>query len=167
MGVFIYPCKIKEKISDIVHGEEYNELLEKYEEMGEEILSLERMNEYDDFISPFEEGIYTYEGGGKYDVDFSYGGNMDFLTQLERMGEDNDDCNAFSTTLSASGIDNCISYTTAEEMLAEFEKYKDKAEQHFIKWSDDDYGEYMWHAYNRYMEVLKECVEIKGVVRYH
>lgn len=167
MGVFIYPCKIKEKISDIVYGEDYNKLLEKYEEMGEEILPLEGMNEYNDFISPFEEGIYTYESSGKHFIDLSYSSNIDFLQQLERIGEDNGNRNAFSVTLSESGIDNCISYTTAEKMLAEFEKYKGEAEKHFVEQSDNDYGEYMWNIYNRYIEVLKDCIEIKGVVRYH
>ena len=32
---------------------------------------------------------------------------------------------------------------------------------------DDDYGEFLWNIYKRYMEVLQECVELKGIVRYN
>ena len=170
MGVFIYPCKIKEKVSGLVSNEEMGALYEKYDALKEEIVVLENTNKYDDFVSPFEEGVYTYETeSGHADVDISYGTYGDFLQGLENLsdGEDVDCYHSFSTTISASGIDNCISYKVAEEMLEEFKQWEIQAERYFLKDDDDDYGEFLWGIYKRYMEVLQECVELKGIVRYH
>ena len=164
MGVFIYPCKIKEKVSGLVSSEEMDVLYEKYDALKEEIVVLENTSRNDDFVSPFEEGVYTYETeSGHADVDISYGTYGDFLQGLENLSDKED---AFSTTISASGIDNCISYKVAEEMLDEFKQWEIQAERYFLK-DDDDYGEFLWGIYKRYMEVLHECVELKGIVRYH
>lgn len=164
MGVFIYPCKIKEKVSGLVSSEEMDALYEKYDALKEEIVVLENTSSNDDFVSPFEEGVYTYETeSGHADVDISYGTYGDFLQGLENLSDEED---AFSTTISASGIDNCISYKVAEEMLEEFKQWEIQAERYFLK-DDDDYGEFLWGIYKRYMEVLQECVELKGIVRYH
>lgn len=164
MGVFIYPCKIKEKVSGLVSNEEMDALYEKYDAIKEEIVVLENTSRYDDFVSPFEEGVYTYETeSGHADVDISYETYGDFLQGLKKLSDEE---NAFSITISASGIDNCISYKVAEEMLEEFKQWEIQAERYFLK-DDDDYGEFLWGIYKRYMEVLQECVELKGIVRYH
>lgn len=164
MGVFIYPCKIKEKVSGLVSSEEMDALHEKYDALKEEIVVLENTSRNDDFVSPFEEGVYTYETeSGHADVDISYGTYRYFLQGLENLSDEED---AFSTTISASGIDNCISYKVAEEMLEEFKQWEIQAERYFLK-DDDDYGEFLWGIYKRYMEILQECVELKGIVRYH
>lgn len=167
MGVLIYPCKIKEKVSGLVSNEEIDALYEKYDELKEEIVVLEHTNEYYNFVSPFEDGVYTCDRGHT-DVYMGYGTYGDFLQGLENLSEEEDvDCyHAFSTTISASGVDNCISYKVAEEMLEEFKKWEIQAEKYFLNY-DDDYGEFLWNIYKRYMEVLQECVELKGIVRYN
>ena len=165
MGVFIYPCKIKEKVCGLVSNEEMNALYEKYDALKEEILVLENKSKYDDFISPFEEGVYTYDGGQSH-ISISYGTYGDFLQRLENLADNADTFHAFSTTISASGIDNCVSYKVAEEMLEEFGKMETKAEKHFVKGEFDEYGKFLWNVYKRYMEVLQECIEIKGIVQY-
>lgn len=169
MGVFIYPCKIKEKVSGLAKtDEEMYALYAKYDALNEEIVVLENTSKYDDFISPFEEGVYTYETESGYaDIHISYGTYSDFLQRLEDFREVVDDWHAFETTISASGIDNCISYKVAEEMLEEFKQYQEQAEKYFIEDDNDDYGEFLWGRYNDYMDILQECVELKGIVRYH
>lgn len=167
MGVLIYPCKIKEKVSGLVSNEEIDALYEKYDAFKEEIVVLEHTNEYYNFASPFEDGVYTCDRGHT-DVDMCYGTYGDFLQGLENLSEEEDvDCyHAFSTTISASGVDNCISYKVAEKMLEEFKQWEIQAKKYFLKY-DDDYGEFLWNIYKRYMEVLQECVELKGIVRYN
>lgn len=167
MGVLIYPCKIKEKVSGLVSNEEIDALYEKYDALKEEIVVLEHTNEYYNFVSPFEDGVYTCDRGHT-DLDMGYGTYGDFLQGLDNLSDEEDvDCYfAFSTTISASGVDNCISYKVAEKMLEEFKQWEIQANKYFLKY-DDDYGEFLWNIYKRYMEVLQECVELKGIVRYN
>ena len=165
MGVFIHPCKIKEKVCGLVSNEEIDALYEKYDDLNEDILVLENTSKYDDFISPFEEGVYTYDGGHTY-IGISYSTYGDFLQQLENLADVTNDIHSFSTTISASGIDNCVSYKVAEEMLGEFKQMEAKAEKYLIKDVSDEYGKFLWNIYKRYMEVLQECIDIKGIVQY-
>ena len=167
MGVLIYPCKIKEKVSGLVSNEEIDALYEKYDELKEEIVVLYHTNEYYNFVSPFEDGVYTCDRGHT-DVAMGYGTYGDFLQGLDNLSDEEDvDCYfAFSTTISASCVDNCISYKVAEKMLEEFKQWEIQAKKYFLKY-DDDYGEFLWNIYKRYMEVLQECVELKGIVRYN
>lgn len=165
MGVFIHPCKIKEKVCGLVSIEEMDALYEKYDALKEDILVLENTSKYDDFISPFEEGVYTYDGGQSH-ISISYGTYGDFLQRLENLADVTNDIHAFSTTISASGIDNCVSYKVAEEMLEEFKQMEAKAEKYLIKDESDEYGKFLWNIYKQYMEVLQECIEIKGIVQY-
>lgn len=168
MGVFIYPCKLKEQVSKVVSVDEFNELCDKYEALGEELLVMENTDTYNDFISPFEEGIYTYNSIGEdVSVMISYGTYGDFIQRLEDIREVVDDYNAYETTINASGIDNCISYEVAKEMLEEFEKHKKAAETYFMDFDGEDYGSFFWGIYTQYMTVLQECVNNKGIVRYH
>ena len=165
MGVFIYPCKIKERVCGLVSNEEFDALYEKYDALKEDILVLENTSEYDDFISPFEEGVYTYDGGHAH-IGISYSTYGDFLQRLENLANATDTFYAFSTTISASGIDNCISYKVAERMLEEFKQMEAKAEKYLVKDESDEYGKFLWNIYKRYMEVLQECIELKGIVQY-
>ena len=165
MGVFIYPCKIKEKVCGLVSNEEFDALYEEYDALNEDILVLENTSKYDDFISPFEEGVYTYDGGHTY-IGISYSTYGDFLQQLENLADVTNDIHSFSTTISASGIDNCVSYKVAEEMLGEFKQMEAKAEKYLIKDVSDEYGKFLWNIYKQYMEVLQECIDIKGIVQY-
>ena len=165
MGVFIHPCKIKERVCGLVSIEEMDALYEKYDALKEDILVLENTSKYDDFISPFEEGVYTYDEGHTH-IGISYSTYGDFLQQLENLADDADTFYAFSTTISASGIDNCISYKVAGEMFEEFKQMEAKAEKYLIKDESDEYGKFLWNIYKRYMEVLQECIEIKGIVQY-
>lgn len=165
MGVFIHPCKIKERVCGLVSNEEMDALYEKYDALKEDILVLENTSKYDDFISPFEEGVYTYDGGHTY-ISISYGFYDDFLQRLKNLADDADTSYAFSTTISASGIDNCISYKVAERMLEEFKQMEAKAEKYLVKDGFDEYGKFLWNIYKRYMEVLQECIDIKGIVQY-
>ena len=165
MGVFIYPCKIKERVCGLVSNEEFDALYEKYDALKEDILVLENTSKYDDFISPFEEGVYTYDGGHTY-IGISYSTYGDFLQQLENLADVTNDIHSFSTTISASGIDNCISYKVAERMLEEFKQMEAKVEKYLVKDESDEYGKFLWNIYKRYMEVLQECIDIKGIVQY-
>ena len=165
MGVFIHPCKIKEKVCGLVSNEEIDALYEKYDALNEDILVLENTSKYDDFISPFEEGVYTYDGGHTY-IGISYSTYGDFLQQLENLADVTNDIHSFSTTISASGIDNCVSYKVAEEMLGEFKQMEAKAEKYLVKDESDEYGKFLWNIYKWYMEVLQECIEIKGIIQY-
>ena len=165
MGVFIHPCKIKEKVCGLVNNEEMDALYEKYDALNEDILVLENTSKYDDFISPFEEGVYTYDGGHTY-IGISYSTYGDFLQQLENLADVTNDIHSFSTTISASGIDNCISYTVAERMLEEFKQMEAKVEKYLVEDESDEYGKFLWNIYKRYMEVLQECIDIKGIVQY-
>ena len=165
MGVFIYPCKIKERVCGLVSNEEFDALYEEYDALNEDILVLENTSEYDDFISPFEEGVYTYDGGQSH-IGISYSTYGDFLQRLENLANTTDTFYAFSTTISASGIDNCVSYKVAERMLEEFKQMEAKAEKYLIKDESDEYGKFLWNIYKRYMEVLQECIDIKGIVQY-
>ena len=165
MGVFIYPCKIKERVCGLVSNEEFDALYEEYDALNEDILVLENTSEYDDFISPFEEGVYTYDGGHAH-IGISYGTYGDFLQRLENLANTTDTFYAFSTTISASGIDNCISYKVAERMLEEFKQMEAKAEKYLVKDGSNEYGKFLWNIYKRYMEVLQECIDIKGIVQY-
>ena len=165
MGVFIHPCKIKEKVCGLVSNEEIDALYEKYDVLNEDILVLENTSKYDDFISPFEEGVYTYDGGQTH-IGISYSTYGDFLQQLENLADVTNDIHSFSTTISASGIDNCVSYKVAEEMLGEFKQMEAKAEKYLIKDESDEYGKFLWNIYKQYMEVLQECIDIKGIVQY-
>ena len=165
MGVFIYPCKIKEKVCGLVSNEEFDALYEEYDALKEDILVLENTSEYDDFISPFEEGVYTYDGGHAH-IGISYSTYGDFLQRLENLANTTDRFYAFSTTISASGIDNCISYKVAERMLEEFKQMEAKAENYLVKDGSDEYGKFLWNIYKRYMKVLQECIELKGIVQY-
>ena len=165
MGVFIYPCKIKEKVCGLVSNEEIDALYEKYDALKEDILVLENTSKYDDFISPFEEGVYAYDGGHTH-IGISYSTYGDFLQRLENLANATDTFYAFSTTISASGIDNCVSYKVAERMLEEFKQMEAKAEKYLVKDGSDEYGKFLWNIYKRYMEVLQECIDIKGIVQY-
>ena len=165
MGVFIHPCKIKEKVCGLVSNKEIDALYEKYDALKEDILVLENKSKYDDFISPFEEGVYTYDGGHTH-IGISYSTYGDFLQQLAVLADVTNDIHSFSTTISASGIDNCVSYKVAEEMLGEFKQMEAKAEKYLIKNESDEYGKFLWNIYKQYMEVLQECIEIKGIVQY-
>ena len=140
-------------------------LYEKYDALKEDILVLENTSEYDDFISPFEEGVYTYDGGQSH-IGISYSTYDDFLQRLENLANTTDTFYAFSTTISASGIDNCISYKVAERMLEEFKQMEAKAEKYLVKDGSNEYGKFLWNIYKRYMEVLQECIDIKGIVQY-
>lgn len=169
MGVFIYPCKIKEKVSGLTKtDEEMDALYEKYDALKEELVVLKNTSKYDDFISPFEEGVYTYIGG-KSDIDITYGCYGDFLQRLDDLFDEGyvDIHNPFSTTISASGIDHCISYKVAEEMLEEFVQFQEQAKKYFMYNDGEDYGMTLWGVYKDYIAILQECVELQGIVRYH
>ena len=167
MSVLIYTCRIKEKVSGLVEtDEEMDALYAKYDALQEEIIVLKNLSKYEDFISPFEEGVYTYESA-HIDVDMNYGCYGDFLQRLEDMQDVVDDYHAYSTTISVSGIDNCISYKVAEEVLEEFKKYQKETMEYFMNNDGEEYGSILCGCYKDYMKVLQKCVELKGIVRYH
>lgn len=154
MGVFIHNVRLKEKVSDTTDRNTYYELMGKYDAIGEEIINLA----YD--VMPFEKGVYTYESGNK-SLDFSYSGYDDFLSRLR----EEDDC-AFLVTLETSGIENIASYKDADVMVHELEDLRERVFQNFKSWDNGEYGEYMCQQYDRYIKVLKECVDMKGLIVY-
>lgn len=162
MGVIIYPCKIKERIGGLREGKEREELLEKYTSKGKDILYML----HSDLSEPFGTGFYTYDGVDTH-VSMSYSTNWDFYCCLEDIDSEIEENGCFATFLDAHDIDNSISYTIAEKILDEFEIHKGEVNKYMHKRFGDEYGDLLWYNYLRYVEVLKECVEIKGVVRYH
>ena len=162
MGVIIYSCKIKERVGDLCEGEERDELLEKYANKGEDVLYML----HSDLSEPFGTGFYTYESGNAC-VSMSYSTNWDFRCCLEDIDDEIEESGCFATFLDAHDIDNSISYIIAEKILNEFETHKEAVNRYIHKRMGDEYGDFLWHNYLLYIAVLKECVEIKGVVRYH
>lgn len=166
MGVLIYSCEIGEKltwVSDCLYKSKSNGI---YHKDGENILIIENKSPNQALIEPFDDGVYFYKDGG-IGFDMSYTSNEDFRNCLERMADTIEGKCGFSVTLNASGIDHCVGYIIAEEMLKEFEEYEDVARDFFVKFDEDDYGEFLYGCYKEYMKVLKECIKVKGVVRYH
>lgn len=164
MGVFIYPCELIERVSDNVTEDEMDILRTKYDQEGKELVRVKNMNQYHNYIAPFQEGIYVYEGHNP-SVDMTYGFNCDFLQSLETMSEECDLAMSFYNTLETSTIEGVAGYEIAEKMLEEFETNKEVA----IKYLDrhgDSYGRTLCNIYLNYLLVLKECVKIKGIVKY-
>ena len=151
MGVDIGVCKNLIKVSDDFENVDYDFLDETYDKW---VVLIEDDKE----ITPYTKGVYTCECGENC-TQFSYGGNCDFLDDLERIGDETG--NPFTVTLESAGIENCISYPVAEKMLEEFEQNLDAAVKYFEK-IDDFYVE----RYNTYIKILKECIECKGLVEY-
>lgn len=147
MGVFICPCKIKEKVGNIGDDKEYDA----------DVLKIDG----DFIIEPFERGYYTYECS-KPSISISYGSNQDFISCISDL-----DPYGFSVTLSSCGIDNAVSYKCAEEMLAEFDGHLSEAEVFIYERFGEDYGAFIWRIYKEFIEVLKECIKLQGVVRFH
>lgn len=162
MGVDIYSCRLIEKVSDDVSSESFDKVFEEYDGVGKEILILD---DKDEFISPFERGLYVFEGGKAW-FSMSYGGYGEFLDSLRKIGDFCGDKRAYDTTLEMSGIDNAVSYEVASDMLSEFEKhYKDAYD--FYHEKPYEYYDFLWDRYLEYMDVLRECVVNKGIIRYH
>lgn len=163
MGVIIFPCIVKNKIGELSDKDKYAELQEKCENEDLAIITMD-----DEYLSkPFDVGYYSAVGQ-KPCVSISYGTYDDFRCALEDMEDETESYNGgFNTTLTSGGIDNCVSYKIAEEMLSEFEAHLECAKDYFYKRFDEDYGEFIWGNYKRYIDVLKECCKVKGVVRYY
>lgn len=163
MGVTIYACKVKKRVGELCNGKEWDNLLDEYSENGKyDLLEIkdEKLSE------PFGVGVFTYESCGK-SISMSYGTNWDFREYLEWLEEENENYNCFYNTLNAHSIDNSIPYPIAEEMLKEFEGNKELFEKHANERFGEDFGEFMVNIYNGYIKILRECIEVKGVVRYH
>ena len=162
MGVIIYPCKIKERVGDLREGNEREDLFEEYTNNGEDVLYML----HSDLSEPFGTGFYTYDCGNTH-LSMSYGTNWDLFCCLEDIDDELEQSGCFTTFLNAHDIDNSISYTIADKMLNEFETHKEAVNRYIHKRMSDEYGDFLWHNYLLYIAVLKECVEIKGAVRYH
>lgn len=164
MGVLINACKLCEKVSDACKDEnEYYDVLNKYEEQGISLIYIDDIRP----CPPFKNGFYTYETSN-IDVSISYGSNWDFLESLDGFYDTIDEVGSFSVTRSNSTIDGYVSYITAKDMLEEFENgVKNGVKDYFYERFDEEYGDFMWSVYKRYMEVLRECVRISGIVRYY
>lgn len=147
MGVTIYACKIKKRVEDPIDTDELLKITER------------------DKCEPFEVGYYEYECCKPY-VDMSYGTNMDFLDALRDFQDEYDKYYAFDTMLSLSGTECCVSYTYAKDMLNELETHLKDADAYIHKRFGEDYGGFVWWCYKEYIEVLKECVRVQGVVWY-
>lgn len=160
MGVFIDAYKVKKRICDILTDEDFDAIKLEWGKNNEEIITLsdDDNNDYDDVT--FENGVYNVQGGNNY-TDMSYSSWIDFRDTLDEMDAD------FHNTLSVSGIEGWISYNTAESVLEELETNKEEVEKTLLKRFGDDYGDFLWRKYERYIEVMKECVELKGIVLYH
>lgn len=147
MGVLIYPCKIKERVGN----------LDDEKEFDEDVLRIDG----DFIIEPFDGGYYTYESA-KPQISSTYSEYGDFLSCLAEFGF----CD-FSITLGSCGTDNVASYKCAEIMLEEFEGHLSDAKKHIYKRFGKEYGEYIWWLYKEFIGVLKECIKLQGVVRFH
>lgn len=164
MGVLINACKLCEKVGDACKDEnEYYDILKKYDELGISLITIDEVRP----CPPFKNGIYTYEAFD-IDVSISYGSNWDFLESLDDFYDTIDEVGSFSVTRSNSTIDGYVSYITAKDMLEEFENgVKNGVKGYLYERFDEEYGGFMWSVYKRYMEVLRECVRVSGIIRYY
>ena len=162
MGVFICPCKLCNKVSDSYDFDDYQKLMDEYENKGMELVRIRD----DDKCEPFESGIYVYETC-KPTMDMSYGTNLDFVDCLRDFYGETDKIGSFLTTTDNSNIDGCISYIVAKDMLEEFkEGLKNGVKAYIYERYGEDYGNLIWYNYRQYMRVLKVCVDNSCIIRY-
>lgn len=167
MGVEISVFKIKERLSDRIDSETLRDISDRYScEDGR--VSIVSCGTDGDLLKPFDEGVYLLSNESENYLHMSYSGYADFRSTLEKVGEECEGTMGFRTTLRSSGIDNCISYVTAGEMLSELESHREAFESYFKSESSyDDLAEFMVECYDMYIGVARDCVEKKGIICYH
>lgn len=126
-------------------------------------------------LTQFQWGYWECESGGKSMVNVPYsmwGAFRDFLAYLvdeSYKSEDfwhnsNDEFvnKPFYELINFADNEGAFDYTICEELLKDFTEYYDKAHQLY----DNNVEEMQlsWDCYNNIMNVIKECVECKGVV---
>lgn len=152
MGIFIEPCDIKEKVSDIVDNENFVNLCQQYGKEKQELIALENINS-------FEDGIYIYKSHNP-NISVSYTTNYDFIVSLRNISE----C-GFSTTLSVHTIDGYVPYTLATDMLDEFVTNNTIASEYYN--NGTEYDSFLWNMYQTYIKVLNTTIDCKGIIYYH
>lgn len=152
MGIFIEPCEIKEKVSEVVDNEKFVKLYQQYEKENQKLIALKNIN-------AFEDGIYIYKSHNT-NISVSYTTNYDFIDSLRNISEF-----GFSTTLSVHTIDGYIPYTLATDMLDEFVTNNTIASEYYD--NGTEYDSFLWNIYQNYMKVLTATINIKGIIYYH
>lgn len=157
MGVFIGAYKVKKRICDILTDEDFDIIQKEFGKNNEEVITLSDCDNNDDVT--FEDGVYNIQSVSNY-THISYSSWIDLLDALKDTDAD------FYNTLSVSSIDGWISYNTAENVLEELVTNKEEVEKTLLKRFGDDYGGFLYEKYERYIDVIKECVGLKGIVLY-
>lgn len=122
-------------------------------------------------LTKFKEGWYKYEPCGEDRLSMSCSTFNDFRRAVcapihgdwdeytNRIADGTEPCNgAFAEFLFFADNEGAFDYVIAEKLLADFEKY------------EDSISSTLCHQhkafYHTYYQILKECVECKGVVYY-
>lgn len=176
MGVLIYalkPTKLR-VASDTWENEEVKTV---YNELDENDIASVFLNNQDfkpiKHLTKFEKGLWEAEiDKDGASISISYSSYHDFksvvssLTSKRRVtdilhstyGEIIEET-PFIEMLWFTDCDGCFDYVIAERLYEDFKKYHEKAKAELDEWN---YG-----LYDNYMKILKECIDIKGVVLYH
>lgn len=140
---------------------------------------------WDDRISQLQRGAY-YKGDYVKDAytDSSYGGYNMFRTHLARLSKSNKildkdgniDWNSVHSTpdtpfyklIDFSDCEGCIDWVASEEILKDFDKYKDDAVEYFDSLPDtiDFYKDVLKKQYNQWHNIFQQAVKHKGVVNF-
>lgn len=171
MGVDIGTIKLGNFIKNKLNDEEY----ETYEKELDGNLVYVSCDDFGiDHLSKFEEGYYVVEDwfcdDKKPYISISYSTYNDFRNQICNMANGVDDsdvwCNygwyegkPFVEMVNFTDCDGSFDYVIAEKLLKDFESFRDKAKETL--------GEWFFGIYQSYIEILKQCVDCKGIVRYH
>lgn len=160
MGLFIYSIKPIEKLSDSIHYKDHKEIYDKYEKEGKDLMVLCNMEGFKDHLTEFTEGLYLYvykEDGTDISMTYSY--YNDWRNDVVDLVKKKDfNKGYFKEFYWFTDCDGCFDYKVAEKLLQDFKKFLPKAQKTFDEWG--------LHYYEKYIKILEECIECKGVVVY-
>lgn len=160
MGLHVYTIKPIEKLSDSTNYSEVSELYDKYENEGKDVIFLYNVKEFKEHLTEYAEGLYlyVYRTDGT-DISMTYSYYNDLRNDIVNLVEKQDfDKGYFKEFYWFSDCEGCFDYKVAGKILEDFKKYLPKAKETF--------NEYDFDYYQKYMKILEECIEDKGVVMY-
>lgn len=171
MGVDIGTIKLGKYIKEDLNQEEY----QKYEEeLDGDLVEIYCEDSVMNHLTKFKKGYYEVEEWFCKDKDpyisISYSTYNDFRNQICYMANEIYDSDMwfdyegsvdkpFAEMVCFTDCDGTFDYVVAEKLLKDFETFQEKAKKELDEWF---YG-----LYENYMKILKNCIECKGVVRYH
>lgn len=110
-------------------------------------------------LTQFEWGWWLCEQIGESEVYCSYG-TWGVFRNLLRMISDSED--SFAEIIHFADNEGCFDWLICQELIKDFEEYYDKAKQQ-LEYIDTGF---YWDLYQDTMQVLRDCIDCKGVVIY-